>query len=89
MADWQLQLHRCGELLFRIELVCSVFYGEEFRKLTDGLRSPQPQNPSRVERVVNHGKDALLQFSREINEYVPAGDEIDLRKRRIGGEILF
>src|SRR6266849_9483322 len=42
----------------------------------------------RLKRVVEHRNDSLLQFVAEIDQHVLATDHVEVRKGRIGAEVL-
>ncbi len=52
------------------------------------FRRAEEQDPARPEGVVKDGKDPALQGRVEVNEDVPARDEVDLGERRIVDEAL-
>lgn len=71
-----------------IDLVLLVQRLEEVGDAADGLRRAQEQESSMLERIVERGQRLLLQARLEIDEQVAATDEVHLRERRVGDEIL-
>src|SRR5262249_32421481 len=44
---------------------------------------------ARIKRVMKDRQTTSLQLHPEINQNIPAADQIEPRKRRIGGDVLF
>ena len=57
-------------------------------KSSQALRASQHQVPVRLQCVVECGNDPLLQFGTEINQQIPASDQVQIGKGRVLGHIL-
>ena len=55
-----------------------VHLGEQFGRATDALGRTEQQKTARVERVMEYGNDASLQFRAEVYQQVLATDEVNL-----------
>jgi hypothetical protein len=87
-GDWKLQRQRRRNDFLGIELVSTVLHRKQGAETADGFGSAQPQDTAGIQGVVKHLDDALLEVRREVNEDIPAGDQVDFGKRRIGREIV-
>jgi hypothetical protein len=72
----------------RIYLVLSVNWGEKIRKSTEGLRFSEQEEALGPEGIMKEWNDSFLQERPEVNQHVPATDEIQPGKGGIPGEIL-
>src|SRR5262245_41628856 len=61
---------------------------EYARRIVSGLGGTKQQKAAGVERIVERADDLLLQLTIEIDQHIPAGDEIDARKWWIFEEIV-
>ena len=50
---------------------------EEVARLPDRLGGPEEEEPRRLQRVVERGDEPLLEDRFEVDEEVPATDEVD------------
>ena len=71
-----------------VDLVLLVHRLEQVGEAADRFRCAQEQEPSGLERVVERGERLLLQARLEIDQQVPATDEIHARERRVADEVL-
>ena len=61
---------------------------KEVGELPDGFARAEEKKAARLQRVMERGEDFLLQLGLEIDEQIPAGDEVHARERRIAHHIL-
>src|SRR6266699_1259562 len=61
---------------------------EQAWRIFCSFRGPKEDIAARIERVVECAADLLLQLAFEIDQDVPAGDQIDVRKRRVFEQIV-
>ena len=71
-----------------IEPLPLVEWREQVGLPGDALRQPQEQVPARLQGVVEGGQNALLQGGIEVDQQVPAGDQVEPREGRILDEIV-
>lgn len=74
--------------LLAVDLAFAVAAVERIGEFAHRLRATEHQEAPHVQRVMQHGKHALLQGGRHVDEDLAAGDQIDVRERRIGGDVL-
>lgn len=72
----------------QVDLVRAVHEVEEIAVLSHGFRRAEHEEPRRLERVMEDREDALLERRRQVDQHVPAGDQVEVRERRVGGEVL-
>src|SRR5205814_10478833 len=70
------------------ELVFLIHQSEHVRIGADGFRISQQQIAGGIQCVMKHRKHPLLERGSQINQYVSATDQIQLRERRIAGHVL-
>jgi hypothetical protein len=70
------------------DLVVLVDRGEVLSEAGEALRAAKEKEPTPPQRVVQGRKDPTLERQSEVDEYVPAGHEIELRERRVACEIV-
>src|SRR4029079_11277523 len=70
------------------DLVVLVDRGEVLSEAGETLRAAEEKEPALAQGVVQRRQDATLERLSEVDEYVPAGHEIELRERWVPGEIV-
>ena len=78
----------CGRGSLRVDAVLRFRQLEEVREAAHGLRRAEQQKAVRVQRVVENRDHALLHRRAEIDQHVPATDEVHFREGRIRHDIL-
>src|SRR6185295_13875779 len=61
---------------------------EESAVLLDRLRRAEHQEPVRLQRIVEDGNHPLLKRKAEVDQHVPAGQEVEPREGRILDDVL-
>ena len=77
-----------GRDLLRIDLVRPIHRLEQPVLLPHRLGRPQDQESRYVERVMEGRQHPLLQRRGHVDQDIAATDEIHMRERRIGGQVL-
>ncbi|MNP08588.1 hypothetical protein D3C76_1006650 [compost metagenome] len=65
------------------DAVAFVHGGEQVQASVSGLGGPQEQVAARAQGEMEHLHDVALYVAVEVNQQVPADDQVDLRKRRV------
>jgi hypothetical protein len=80
--------HAGGGDLLLVDLVLLVDEREQIALSAHRLRGREHEVAARPERVMEDRHQPALERLIEIDEHVPAHDEIELRERRIAGDVL-
>src|SRR5438128_156366 len=68
-----------------------VLFVDEFKQLgegTDRLGVPQHEKAPRPQRIMQNRDHTVLQYRTVINQNVATTDQVELRKRRVAGDVL-
>src|SRR5215813_13604127 len=84
MADARPHRH----LSLGVETMPLVIRLEQFRGRAGSLRVAQPENPRRVEGVMQQRQDLFLQDRLEVDQQVAATDQIHPREWWVGDDVL-
>jgi len=79
---------RPGDVLLDVDLELAIEQAEEVHGVADRLRRPEQEMRVGVERVVKDAHHLPLEGTLQIDEHVPAGDEIEPRERRILAQVV-
>jgi hypothetical protein len=93
------QAHRCEQARQQARLLAchcsrdvdacgSIDQPEQAGRMIGALRGAEHQVTARVERIVKSAADLLLQLPIQVDEHVAAGDEIDVRERRVLEQVV-
>ena len=74
--------------LFLVDLVFLVDQREQVLERSQAFRRPQHQVPARFQGIVKSGNGALLQNGAEIDQQIPATDQVQIGERRVLDDIL-
>ena len=66
----------------------AVQRGEEVGRSADGLRAPQKQDAAGIQAVVKERQELLLQLRVQVDQQVPAGQDVELGEGRVHDEVL-
>src|SRR5678815_1900496 len=75
-------------MCIRDSLVVLVDRGEVLSETGEALRTAEEKEPALPQRVVQGRQDPTLKRLSEVDEYIPAGHEVELRERWVPGEIV-
>ncbi len=71
-----------------VDVVLLIDDREEVAGRCDGFRVPQQKQPGGIQAVMEHRQDLALQRRVQVNQQIPATDEIHVPKRRIVDYVL-
>jgi hypothetical protein len=77
-----------GAKPFNAKLVFPVYGVEEIGERSNAFRASQKQKAVRIERVMKNRDHLSLQNRVQVNQYVPATNQLHVGKRRVGKEVL-
>ena len=75
-------------LLFGIKPVLLVEEVKHFGRTANRFRRAQQQTAGQLEGVMESGHDFFLEKGPQVNEHIPATDQVQVGERRIGDEVL-
>ena len=88
VLDRELDQRPAARDLLRIDLVRPVHHLEQPVELPHRLGRPEHQESRHVERVMEGRQDPPLQRRGHVDQDIAATDQIHMRERRIGGDVL-
>ena len=83
-----MQRHPTGSRPLGVDAVGAIDQVEQVGVLSHRLRRAEDEEPGSLQRVVEHRQHLLLQGRRHVDEHVAATDQVHLRERRIGRDVL-
>src|SRR5438067_1806628 len=71
-----------------IDARMAVDRAEQTRRVIGGLGRSEDEKAAGIERVMEGGRDLLLELAVEVDEHVPAGDQVNAGERRILEQVV-